>query len=594
MPARRDGLTLEFLRLITNAGWFALYSAYRVFALSGVRGCLFMHWWLVTVNRVKYRKWMAEQEVLCAVDRETVRRRIQGWSYRPRLSIVMPIYNPPLDLLQAAVESVRSQSYSDWELCLADDHSTNLLVRPYLERLMAEDGRVRCVFRERNGHISAATNSALELVTGDFVALLDQDDELAEEALYFVVDELQRHPDADLIYSDEDKIDRSGQRFGPYFKPDWNWGQMLSHNVFCHLGVYRTSLLREVGGLTVGLEGSQDYDVALRCAARTSTKRIRHIPNVLYHWRVSSTSTAVNPWAKNYAFEAGVRAIQGHLDRCGCSAKVTQSVWPGIYRVLWSLPEPSPRVSMLLWSENGSSVGQSIRRPQVAPELVVEWAEAPPTCDGKPLGASGLVAALDTAAAELTGEYVCLLHASAAPHSADWLTTLVATAHQTGAAVVGGKIVSRGRVVHASYVLTPEGDVQEIGRGIPDGIPGPYGWLASLRDCVAVSGYGLVVRRDLLSASGGFAQLQRDFGVWDLGLGCAAHSRGLRVLWTPEVIFQLSGPTPLPATSTRDPAVRENRLAAARSTIYYSPNHRYGGVDFEYASPMRPRRATMS
>ena len=197
----------------------------------------------------------------------------------------MPLYNTPEAFLRRCIDSVTEQTYSNWELCLVDDASPSAHVARICAEYARNDKRIKFFRREINGHISAATNSALELASGDFVALLDHDDELAAHALYMIAAELDADPDLDLLFSDEDKIDESGHRFDPWFKTDWNYDLMLSQNAVVHLAVYRRTILQDIGGFRSGFDGSQDYDVTLRFSERTTPERIKHIPFILYHWR---------------------------------------------------------------------------------------------------------------------------------------------------------------------------------------------------------------------------------------------------------------------------------------------------------------------
>lgn len=219
-------------------------------------------------------------------------KAIEKFSLNPLISVILPVYNTPKEWLVKAIESVRNQIYPHWELCISDDASTLPHIRMVLDEYSRIDSRIHVVYRETNGHISANSNTALTLASGEFIALLDSDDELSEHALFWVAHEINRYPNVDLIYSDEDKISEEGIRFNPYFKPDWNPALMLSQNTFSHLGVYRYSLVKKVGGFREGFEGSQDHDLVLRCSEETTPERIRHIPRILYHWRAISGSTA--------------------------------------------------------------------------------------------------------------------------------------------------------------------------------------------------------------------------------------------------------------------------------------------------------------
>ena len=212
-----------------------------------------------------------------------MRRRADRFPRKPVISIVMPTYNSKPEWLIAAIESVRTQIYPHWELCIADDASTDGAVRSILRRYATNDARIKVTFRERNGNISAASNSALALASGEWVALLDHDDLLSEHALFWVADAINQSPDARLIYSDRDKIDEHGRRTAPYFKCDWNLDLFHSHDLVAHLDVYRKDLVDAVGRFREGLEGAQDYDLALRCIERIEPRQIHHIPRLLYH-----------------------------------------------------------------------------------------------------------------------------------------------------------------------------------------------------------------------------------------------------------------------------------------------------------------------
>ncbi|MFM6354855.1 MAG: glycosyltransferase family 2 protein, partial [Planktothrix sp.] len=240
---------------------------------------------------------------------------INNFSYQPVISIIMPVYNTPEVFLREAIQSVLDQVYPDWELCIADDASTAPHIRGILEEYQRKDSRIKVVFRTQNGHISATSNSALELATGEFIGLLDHDDVLTPDALYEVVSLLNQHPVADMIYSDEDKLNEKGELTGHFFKPDWCPDSFLSRMYTCHFGVYRREIINQIGGFRVGYEGSQDYDLVLRFTEKTN--QIFHIPKILYHWRIHSSSAAGGTEAKPYAYEAAKRALQDAIDRRG-------------------------------------------------------------------------------------------------------------------------------------------------------------------------------------------------------------------------------------------------------------------------------------
>jgi O-antigen biosynthesis protein len=304
-----------------------------------------------TENLVPYLNLIEEFDTLTDNERCQIRQNMLAFAAQPLLSIVMSIHNPVVAWLEQAITSVRSQIYTHWELCIADDASTDPALSAVLKRWTQTDPRIKVVFREKNGHLSAACNSALELAQGEWVALLNYNDMLAEHALYWVVDMINRQPDCRLIYSDEDKVDAQGVRSEPYFKCGWNADLFYSHNMFSHLGVYLATLVREVGGFRTGFEGAQDYDLALRCIEHVEPAQVQHVARVLYHWRIHADSTAHHTDAKPYAMLAGERAINEHLARRGLDAKA-EYLGHG-YRVRYALPAALPLVSLIIPTRNG-------------------------------------------------------------------------------------------------------------------------------------------------------------------------------------------------------------------------------------------------
>jgi hypothetical protein len=271
---------------------------------------------LNTEDQPEYPAWVRLYDTLTEADCNAIHAQIANMRWRPLISVVMPVYKPRPDYLRSALDSVIRQLYSDWELCIADDASNDPQTKQILDEYALADNRIKVVYRSRTGHVCAATNTAIELANGAFLALMDHDDMLAPHALYMVAEELDHHPNADLIYTDEDKIDNRNRRYDPYFKTDWNEELFYSQNMIAHLGVYRTSLVREIGGFRVGFEGSQDYDLALRLLRRTDASRIRHIPHILYHWRiypgVSTLSTNDPSRSIDTARRALERAAEGN------------------------------------------------------------------------------------------------------------------------------------------------------------------------------------------------------------------------------------------------------------------------------------------
>lgn len=258
----------------------------------------------------RYRFWVG-RHALNEAELDKQRILSKELKYRPKISIITPVYNTEEGWLIACIESVRKQTYDNWELCLADDASTRPYIKDILKKLSQQDPRIKVVFRKKNGHICRSSNSALKLATGEYVGLLDHDDELAPQALFKVVEVLNKHPDTDFVFSDEDKLELDGRRADPHFKPGWSPDKLYSFMYAGHLSIYRKEIVDKLKGFRPGLEGSQDYDLLLR--ASKSLKEVYHIEDMLYHWRKLGDSTALTLKAKPYALQAGKRALQEDL-----------------------------------------------------------------------------------------------------------------------------------------------------------------------------------------------------------------------------------------------------------------------------------------
>ncbi len=288
----------------------------------------------------KYRQAVAPSR------EELDRQRREQFAYAPLISVVVPLYKTPEKYLEKLVESVQKQTYANWELCLSDGSGQPSPIDKYLRKLEKQESRVRVVRNDASLKISENTNAALNAAAGEYIAFADHDDLLSEDALYECVKVLQEKPDTELIYSDEDKVSMNGKHyFQPHFKSDYNPDLLCSMNYFCHLVVVKKDLLERAGKLNGEYNGAQDYDFVLRCCEQT--REIYHIPKVLYHWRAHENSTSENPESKRYAFEAGKRAVQAHLDRLQIPARVEMGEYPGLYRVYYQWKE-QPLVSILI------------------------------------------------------------------------------------------------------------------------------------------------------------------------------------------------------------------------------------------------------
>ena len=600
----------------------AAIAALRRSGLQGIKD------WLVGTDEPPdaYGDWVEEFDTLTAADRSAIRARVSALPRTPRISVIMPVYETAEPWLRRAIESVREQLYAEWELCIADDASKAPHVRRVLEEYAARDPRIRVVFRQQNGHISEASNDALALARGDYVALLDHDDELAPHALYLVAEELNAHPEADLVYSDEDKLDRDGRRRDPYFKPDWSPDLILSQNLFSHLGVYRTDLVRRVGGFRRGFEGSQDYDLLLRCMAETTAERIRHIPHVLYHWRAIAGSTAFATAAKSYAEPAAMKALTEHLARTDPRIRVARARLPTTYRITYPLPAPPPLVSMIVPTRDAlpvlrrcvESVLATTTYPRFEMLIVDNRSRDPRTLTylasladdarvrvlhyDRPFNYAAIN---NFAAREAAGDVLCLLNDDVEVITADWLTEMVAHALRPGIGAVGAKLLYPNETVqHAGIVTGVWGVAAHYHRHLPADAPGHRAHAQVVRNVSAVTGACLVVRRTLFEAVGGLDEGGLPVTFNDVDFCLRLEAAGYRNLWTPfaELYHNESysrGADDVPAKETR--RAREVDFMLRRwgrrleADPYYSPNLSLASEAVVLARPPRaprPWRAT--
>ncbi len=506
--------------------------------------------------RSEYENWIARYDTTSPGDRIEMRRRLRALPARPRISILMPVYNPEPAQLEAAIESVRGQSYEDWELCLADDASTNSEVRPILQRFADGDARIKLTFRLTNGHISAASNSALEIATGEWCALLDQDDAMAENALAWVALEIARHPEARVIYSDEDKIDLQGARSNPFFKTDWSPELFLGQNYINHLGVYEAALLRGVGGFHEGYEGSQDYDMALRCCENLRAEQIRHIPRILYHWRMTPGSLAEIPDAKPYAKEAARRALTDHLQRKEIAGRV-EACPENIesHRVIFEVPNPAPLVTIIIPTRDRTALLrrclESIRdltsyrsfeitvvdngsSEREAVEYLAEIAQEPTVTILSDTGPFNFSRLNNLAAAQARSEILAFLNNDIEVEGSGWLREMVSHAARPEVGAVGARLWYDNQTLqHGGVVVGLGGVAGHAHHRVPRGHPGYFNRAILQKNCSAVTGACLLTRREIFRELAGFNEENLSVNFNDIDYCLRVVRRGLQIVWTP-------------------------------------------------------------
>ncbi|HEF4774386.1 glycosyltransferase [Burkholderia multivorans] len=502
-----------------------------------------------------YARWIAQYDTIDDAKRATLRTAVAGFARRPLISIVVPTYNSDIALLHEMIESVRAQIYPQWELCIADDASTIEAVRTTLADYASRDARIKVVLRDRNGHIAEASNSALACASGEYVALLDHDDILPEHALYMVVKAINEHPGARLFYSDEDKLTPDGRRIAPYFKSDWNPELFLTQNLFSHLGVYETALVREVGGFRKGFEGSQDHDLALRCIEKAGHSAVHHIPHILYHWRVVPGSTAASGAEKPYALTAGIRAVEEHLQRIGVEATVSQAASDiGLIRVRYAMPAPAPLVSIVIPTRDGvellrqcvESIFTRSTYPNFEIIIVDNGSVKPETLayfdslntrpnvrvlrDDRPFNFSALN---NAAVSQSHGEYICLLNNDIEVITPEWLEEMVSLAARPGNGAIGACLwYPNDTLQHGGVMLGLGGVAGHIHARLPRGAFGYFGRAVSTQNLSVVTAACLLIRRSIYDEVHG---LDEELAVAfnDVDFCIRVRNAGYRNVWTP-------------------------------------------------------------
>jgi len=569
-----------------------------------------------------YARWIARCDTLTPADLAAARDLAARLAAKgPLISVVIPVFDPDLAHLEAAIASVQAQLWPKWELCLADDASPGGETWARLEAAAAADPRIHIVRRETNGHISAATNSALALATGDFVAFMDQDDLIPPHALLEVAAERVRYPETDLIYTDEDKIDGRGRRVEPHFKTAWDPEIVLSQNMASHLTVMRRSRVAQAGGLREGLEGAQDWDLVLRVARAAGPERIRHIPTVLYHWRqAGQASFSERAMARCRA--AAAQAVNEHLAATGqaATARAVEG-GPAWLEIARDLPGPAPKVSVIVPTRDRADLLEACARGVLEatdwPDLellVVDNDSAEPATQAlfarlardprvRILPAPGPFnySAINNAAVRAaTGDLLVFLNNDVEVQDASWLRALAAQALRPEVGAAGAMLrFPDGRVQHAGVALGigAAGVAGALGVGAGARDPGPFNRLRTARCVSASTAACLAVRRSVFEAAGGFDAEHLAVAFNDIDLCLKICALGLQVIWTPgaDLIHQESASrgSDLEARHAerfaREAAwMRERWGAVLQTDPFYGVAFDLGGGDWRPADP--PRR----
>ena len=502
-----------------------------------------------------YQQWL-DKNYSTAAELEKMTQAVELFDYQPTVSIITPVYNTDASFLEEAIQSVIAQIYPHWQLCLADDASTDSYVREILERYSDQDSRIQVIYREQNGHISAASNSALEIASGEFIALLDHDDLLASDALYRVVELLNQNPSADMIYSDEDKVDENYYLSNPFFKPDWCPDSFLSKMYTCHLGVYRHSVVKEIGGFREGYEGSQDYDLVLRFSEKTS--QILHLPKILYHWRLHENSTALNRDAKPYTDMTSVKALTEAILRRKEPGKV-EVFKPGCFIPRYDIKKNS-LVSIIIPSKDLAdivnnclgSIFSKTNYPNYeivlvdngttdpkALEVLSSWQnKEPERFKLRPYDVPFNYPKLNNyGVSQAAGEYLLFLNNDIEILSENWLTAMVEQVQRSSIGAVGARLLYPDNTIqHAGVVIGIGGVAGHSHKHFPGEDMGYFRAIQTINNYLAVTGACLMCRRDVFDSVQGFEEeLSVAFNDVDFCLKIA--ELGYKNIYLPHVVL---------------------------------------------------------
>lgn len=483
-------------------------------------------------------------------------RLVENLRNGPMFSVVVPVFNPRPDLLAKMIESIQAQSYKNWELCLADDCSTDTNVHNMLRKFAREDNRINVIFRKENGHISAATNSAIEIAKGDFIVFVDHDDIIDPDSLLLAAKEIVDRPHVKIIYSDQDLISVDDVRSGPFFKPDFDRLLICEHNYVSHLGVYDADLVRKVGGCRIGLEGSQDHDMLLRCIEHITDDQVYHIPKILYSWRTSPGSAAHSSDAKPYAAIAGRRAVEEHLRRTtNTDIVVEHGSLPFTYCPKYQV-SGTPLVSIIMPTRDHLAVTRtavesvldktSYKNYEIL--IVDNGSIEEPTLkwfkhiqahdhrvrvlrDDRPFNYSSLN---NNAAKHANGDYIVLLNNDVEIISGDWLSEMLALAQRDKAGCIGAKLYyPDGRIQHAGVIVGLGGVAGHVFSLSPSDAAG-YGGRLKLRNTyTAVTAACLLISKPIFEEVGGLNEHDLKIAFNDIDFCLKVAKAGYKNAWTP-------------------------------------------------------------
>lgn len=500
---------------------------------------------------IDYDEWFKKQRLN---NEERKKQKGYKFDYNPKISIVTPTFNTPKNFLIEMIESVRNQTYSNWELCLADGASEKKETLQVLKEYEKKDSRIKVIYLNKNLKISGNTNEAIKISTGDYIGLFDHDDLLTEDALFEVVKAINKEK-AEFIYTDEDKINEDGTlHFDPYFKPDFSIHMLRSNNYICHFTVFKKTLLDKVGLFRSEYDGAQDYDMILRLIEQT--KKIVHIPKILYHWRVHKNSTAGSSTSKSYTSDMGKKAIISHLGRLGIKGKVNEDFAPNFYKVEYEL-QNSPLVSIIISNkdhkEDLKKCLDSLKRTtyknyeiivvennsetkeifdyynDISKEKnikVIKWNE-------KGFNYSAIN---NFGVKNSKGEFIVLLNNDTELITENWLEELVSVCQQKNVGIVGTKLYFPDNTIqHAGVYIGIGGVAGHVFSGYSRNDFGPFGRLKMRQNLSAVTAAALIIRKNVFEEVNGLEENQFKVAFNDVDLCMKVIKAGYEIVWSPYV-----------------------------------------------------------
>lgn len=541
---------LDYINMIKKVSPYNVKKGILYLRHYGARG-----FWIKLTERfqksdIDYKEWYENHKVS---QEELEKQKKKVFVYAPKISILVPVYNTPQVFLKQMIQSVRKQTYANWELCIANANPDNEEVKQILEICTKKDDRIKVVNVPENEGIAQNTNRALDIATGEFIGLLDHDDLLEENALYEIVSCLNKKKETDVLYTDEDKVTTDlDEYFSPNFKPDFNLDMLRANNYICHFFVAKKELIEKVGGFRAEYNGAQDYDLILRCTEQA--QNVAHIAKILYHWRVHKESTADNPLSKMYAYEAGKKAIEGHLARCHTDGEVLQTDNLGFYRVKYPV-KGKPLVSILIPNKDQvDTLDKCLRSIEERTDydnyeiIIIENNSTEQKtfdyynqiCNDKIRVVYwkkefNYSAINNFGVDQAKGEYLLLLNNDMEVISRDWMSELLGHCQRPEVGAVGARLYySDDTVQHAGIIIGIGGVAGSVFVGMKRGYTGYMHRAAIQQDLSAVTAACMMIKRSVFEEAGRLEE-QLKVAFNDVDLCLKIRKNGYLIVYDPYV-----------------------------------------------------------